>query len=1159
MADSLLMDAAKTAGNVGVGGLAAAGNLLGLPGSMIRDVLALRNPFDQLLTPFGGQNRTEGRDLLRRWGLAKPKDTWGNWGAGFLVDIATDPFTYTGLPGVSKASTTAGKAFEKAGGLMDDITRVATKNAGKGIEATKTLGASAKMNTTLRHMLEDAASQGAEHADELTKGLETALSGTGKALADVMDEPLGGLMEYGLPFMKKTMVLPKTHGDWVQKTADVLDTAWDHARFSPYSPISHLEPLFNNSVNGGLTKLDKIIGARATRSAARNAAKAAGKVYDAQRAVHDSGILDEAAQTNLPPGMTARDVVLKNSNDMRNWVENASMGPHMPPEALRTPIGDSGKSIAEHLNELQRMQQQSLVDGAGVGTKAAELADQQEGILNYLSRQKNFVDDPKKGFWDKFFGREMAIPTNNPHNTQRDQLLTGFTGGTGDLQRMSVDPVISGAKRAMTGPGPLDQSIIDAGADYITKNYPNALPPAASGIDPAERAAQLSKYFGELNPAYADTKTPLFSVNPIDDIASQLRHSGRANSNLEHIFSLLEDGLQHGKTGVDGVSLDSLLTRPGVDKAMASKALAGRPLLEGMNQKILLNHLGMSGANNAQYAQAFLNRLKSSGQKAGDILNRLGVPSASDDMKTMFVPKEHADAITRVLGKFDAPQEANVILDGIDRLTRATKAHLTSLFPSFHTRNALGGATQAFMGDAYDASAGKGMGYLKPRFDAESLMRGEDMKGAASLPWAKMQGYTDDHAASEGLRKMIYEQGVIGNGQGMGIEDTADALQGFASSVPGIRPDGLDFSTLENAGKSIKNIVKEGIPKSLADASPLNIEGVGVNKTTNTAVKAGGKVGQHIEGTNRIGTLLGYLSQGYSPEAAANLVKKYNVDYAALTPFEKTWMRRMFPFYSFTKGTAKQVLTDLAEKPGGKLAQTIRLTNKLKGDDPTTPDYVNDTLAIPLGENSDGSKRYITGFGLAHEDPLSFLGGGLRGAGLEALSRLNPVVKAPMEYSTGQTFFQKEPGGGRSLADADPTLGRLMANLTGREKAVRYPGDQLAEVVLSNSPVSRILSTARQVTDPRKSLATKGVNLLTGARVSDISPGAQDAVLRDKIETVLRDYPEARRYVKTFVSKEQLDQMDPKRRAKVESMTAMLNDLAKRASSRAKAKKAAAQ
>lgn len=76
--------------------LAGAGNLLDLPGSMVRDMLALQNPVDQLLTPFSHENRTTGRDLLRKYGMAGSEDNWGNFAGGMAAEVLTDPLTYLG-------------------------------------------------------------------------------------------------------------------------------------------------------------------------------------------------------------------------------------------------------------------------------------------------------------------------------------------------------------------------------------------------------------------------------------------------------------------------------------------------------------------------------------------------------------------------------------------------------------------------------------------------------------------------------------------------------------------------------------------------------------------------------------------------------------------------------------------------------------------------------------------------------------------------------------------------------------------------------------------------------------------------------------------------------------------------------------------------------
>ncbi|MCA9233068.1 MAG: hypothetical protein KDA57_20645 [Planctomycetales bacterium] len=81
-----------------------AANLFDLPGSMVRDVVAMQNPFDQLLSPFSGENRTSGRDLARQFGAASNEDTWGNFFGGAGIEMALDPFTYgtLGLSSLTK-------------------------------------------------------------------------------------------------------------------------------------------------------------------------------------------------------------------------------------------------------------------------------------------------------------------------------------------------------------------------------------------------------------------------------------------------------------------------------------------------------------------------------------------------------------------------------------------------------------------------------------------------------------------------------------------------------------------------------------------------------------------------------------------------------------------------------------------------------------------------------------------------------------------------------------------------------------------------------------------------------------------------------------------------------------------------------------------------
>jgi hypothetical protein len=174
----------QTLGRTALSGVAATGNLLDVPGSMARDVLAGQNPFDQLLDPFGSENRTTGRDLLRQTGMISNQDTTGNWWGGLAAEIALDPTTYLTLGG--SALTKSGKAF-KAAGVLDDAARVGLKG---GRHVGKRLS---RMTTT--------AKEGFDLLDDAGKAaVNEYLTKNAMNLTDIADEPLQTLGRASLPF-----------------------------------------------------------------------------------------------------------------------------------------------------------------------------------------------------------------------------------------------------------------------------------------------------------------------------------------------------------------------------------------------------------------------------------------------------------------------------------------------------------------------------------------------------------------------------------------------------------------------------------------------------------------------------------------------------------------------------------------------------------------------------------------------------------------------------------------------------------------------------------------------------------------------------------------------------------------------------------------------
>lgn len=90
-------------------GLSAIGNVLDLPASMIRDTVTLRNPLDQLLSPFSDKNRAKDGDLVPFYNGP------GTNLLGMVIGGALDPLTYLGA-GLMRRATT--KVADKTFGSM---------------------------------------------------------------------------------------------------------------------------------------------------------------------------------------------------------------------------------------------------------------------------------------------------------------------------------------------------------------------------------------------------------------------------------------------------------------------------------------------------------------------------------------------------------------------------------------------------------------------------------------------------------------------------------------------------------------------------------------------------------------------------------------------------------------------------------------------------------------------------------------------------------------------------------------------------------------------------------------------------------------------------------------------------------------------------------
>lgn len=83
----------------------------------------------------------------------------------------------------------------------------------------------------------------------------------------------------------------------------------------------------------------------------------------------------------------------------------------------------------------------------------------------------------------------------------------------------------------------------------------------------------------------------------------------------------------------------------------------------------------------------------------------------------------------------------------------------------------------------------------------------------------------------------------------------------------------------------------------------------------NSILQMGFKVGTAFENNARVAHFIDMLKKGYTAEEAAASVKRYLFDYSDLTQFERKVMKRLFPFYTWTRKNLPLQIQHLVTRP----------------------------------------------------------------------------------------------------------------------------------------------------------------------------------------------------------------------------------------------------
>jgi len=201
------------------------------------------------------------------------------------------------------------------------------------------------------------------------------------------------------------------------------------------------------------------------------------------------------------------------------------------------------------------------------------------------------------------------------------------------------------------------------------------------------------------------------------------------------------------------------------------------------------------------------------------------------------------------------------------------------------------------------------------------------------------------------------------------------------------------------------NIVRTGIYGSeIPSLEPTLKKSIG--QSVNYPADLGMKVGTYIEDNARLAHFMDKLKKGWSPKEASFSVKKYLFDYQDLTMFEKNVMRRLMPFYTWTRKNLPLQLEALINKTGKVLPiQKIRYNSYLGAGQPPEellPSWVQERM--PMFYKKEGR---LSQFPLESYIPFADIGKVVRPTEI-ASELLSPLIKTPIELASNRSWYFEE-------------------------------------------------------------------------------------------------------------------------------------------------------
>lgn len=1124
---SLLRDLAQT----GASGLSTFGYLLDTPGAIMRGILA-----GKPLSGFGtSDERVSGRDLLRQWGMAGDKDNWGNFGSGLLAEVALDPLSYVGIGLLGRgANTITGNLAKRAGLLVDDVGLMA-KNAGKGT-------AQFLRESTPQSLIDLAADP--EYAMKMWR------QAAGSRADELLNAPVRRMSRISFPGFQSGAadLLGQNVGDFMAKASDQAGAAIKGAPVIGPT-VRAAQAMFDPRVLGFVDE-DRQWLARELTDAERKAGRAADK-YLSQLSVDVARDVGEETFRSPEFAKAFRDMMENQADQVK---KNEAMWKLFQP-------GMPGGVLVQAAKDYQA---DAILRARDAGVKLA-YTDLPNDI-GYFFRQQVKPVNPT-----------MAQGYAAPKNVRYDSGVDVFGVAGGDAQRrdytrafptyvldkMAQDSKLQDLLRKTKNGWEMGDSdvrqIIDNWLQENAGDFMEKLPPSpvAGPASPFDFMREPAKKAGQ------DAEEVL-----------RAQYIKLADSIRRTPLEFAKEGLpKYGNALNDYATYVRARARNEATAGVLMRQLANNPILDDAGKYVSADMVPGGTAYSIDEALGLLNLDHWSPRTLAD-----GTVSFSPameafartlnkspaDLTDVSIPKEFVDQLRAKVQKARAPQEAGPLLQLFDNMTQQFKT-LALLWPARYSRDTYSGAFAGATQGAFNPldwwaglQARRGnykplVGRLRnaPGYGLEDLFPGEgtvalaDDPVSAALP-AGVRAVSSKELAEAQIRKFLTDAGGQGIGQSSVMDDmgrTADNLT-YRGTFPGA------------SGGLFKGMSRNPLNPQTYNLFALR----GRQGNPAWLLELGDRLAEATDAGNRIGTYLSMIRKGAAPEAARATSDLTQVLYSPsnFTALERDVIKRLVPFYSYTKGITPLIAQELTQNPAGLMGQSIRAVTR--GSEPKedqfTPEYLRQSAAIPVGKDlpffgldTPGITRFLTNLDLPHEGALNLftpgvgnsltarIGDSLMKTGSNILGQSSPYIKGPLESILNRQFYS-----GRQLSDLYSMLEQSMGPIgRGVEQAfVNLPGG------------SRVLGTIRQLTDQRISPQERAAkflfNTLTGLKFQDVD---QEKTVRLAARTTLNQLLDQAKgmstYENLFIKPEDLAQLSQQEQRQYLLYRILQSEAAKRA------------